>query len=224
MDHGILGFFAERSRSQRRVSILCLTVALTLFVLLLGARTPKVRESIDRVVRFGYEGPDQYVRRITLLQYRGTGGELTDLGPVEPRAAQRGGSLAKRSTGREGRPETRPRLEGPGDATRDLMVGNLRRLPDVPVVQSEDLVIAHLVRPRYPAEAREQGIEGKVAIQALIDTTGRVVEVQLMSSTGEPMFEQASQEAVWQCRFHPYHLGGRAREVYAIFRFSFRIY
>jgi hypothetical protein len=41
---------------------------------------------------------------------------------------------------------------------------------------------------------------------------------------GAAELERASSEAVWQCRFRPYRPQGRAREVYALFRFNFRIY
>jgi len=29
---------------------------------------------------------------------------------------------------------------------------------------------------------------------------------------------------MWQCRFRPYRVRGEVHEVYAVFRFSFRIY
>jgi TonB family protein len=70
----------------------------------------------------------------------------------------------------------------------------------------------------------EKNVEGKVTVQALVDTVGNVVEVQLVTSTGEELFEKAAEEAVWLCRFRPYRAGGEVSEVYAVFRFSFRIY
>ena len=64
-------------------------------------------------------------------------------------------------------------------------------------------------------------------VQALVDTAGRVVDVQLLASSGVEPFERSAQEAVWQYRFRPYHgasLPGNPSEVYAIFRFAFRVY
>ena len=52
----------------------------------------------------------------------------------------------------------------------------------------------------------------------------QVVAVDLMGSTGERALEKAATEAVWQCRFRPYKVGGAVHEVYAVFRFAFRIY
>jgi hypothetical protein len=36
--------------------------------------------------------------------------------------------------------------------------------------------------------------------------------------------DQASWDAVMHCKFRPYRVEGEAREVYAVFRFAFRIY
>jgi TonB family protein len=85
-------------------------------------------------------------------------------------------------------------------------------------------VIEKLVEPVYPEQAVRNNIEGRVQIQALVDTTGRVVEVQLFASTGEELLERAAEAAVWQCRFRPYLHQGATRPVYALFRFNFRIY
>ena len=86
------------------------------------------------------------------------------------------------------------------------------------------MLIEHATTPAYPREQIDAGIEGRVMVQALIDTTGRVVDVQLLASTGVAPFERSSAEAVWQYRFRPYRPEGVTREVYAVFRFAFRIY
>jgi TonB family protein len=98
------------------------------------------------------------------------------------------------------------------------------RLANVPVVQSQDLVIEFASLPVYPEAESERGIEGKVMVQALIDTSGHVVDVQLLASTGIGAFERSAAEAVWLYRFRPYRPAGVPSEVYAIFRFAFRVY
>jgi TonB family protein len=45
-----------------------------------------------------------------------------------------------------------------------------------------------------------------------------------MNSSGEAQLDRAATSAVWNCRFRPYQHEGRIQEVYAMFRFSFRIY
>ena len=96
----------------------------------------------------------------------------------------------------------------------------------MPIFQSDELVIEELVRPVYPEDARERGIEGRVAVIAHVDTLGRVVEAEVMNPSGEAQLDAASRAAVLRCRFRPYRTGDRgpAQEVYAVFRFSFRIY
>jgi TonB family protein len=225
MQHGILGYFDERARFERRVSLITIGVGLALCGALGLARAPVVRRALIDSARFGFEGPTQYVRRITLQQYTGVSRERRDLGKVEPRYARRGGEVrGEPSRSPHARPETRPRLRGPGFADADLVSRAASRLANVPVVRSEELVIDRLVRPQYPEQMLEKNIEGKVTLQALIDTVGRVVDVDVLTSTGESQFERAAEDAVRQCVFRPYRLAGEIREVYAVFRFSFRIY
>ena len=80
------------------------------------------------------------------------------------------------------------------------------------------------MRPSYPEEARSKGIEGKIAILALVDTLGQISEVEVVSGTELNELALASTEAVMKCRFRPYMVDGRVSEVYAMFRFNFRIY
>ncbi len=92
------------------------------------------------------------------------------------------------------------------------------------MIQSEDLIIEVLIKPSYPEDARNRNLEGKVALVARVDTTGAVTNVDVLESTGERQFERAAAEAMWKCRFRPYRVNGEAHEVYALFRFAFRIY
>ncbi len=225
MVHGISGYFLERARSSRRLALLTLGVSLAALGMLGLAHTPPLRNAILSTERFGFEGPEQYVRRITLQQVESHSDILSDVGEVAPRVERRGGAEMRRSKGAEGEPVPRTRALGPGLGDQDLVLRSVSRSANVPVVRSEDLVIDRLVRPEYPARLLEENIEGKVMLQALVDTVGRVIDVQVLASTGEPLFERAAEEAVWQCRFRPYRpVGAVASEVYAVFRFAFRIY
>ena len=69
-------------------------------------------------------------------------------------------------------------------------------------------------------------VTGNVAVMALVDTNGRVVEVQVLASDLEARVEfgPAASDAVWRCEFRPYQVEGRRRQVYALFRFNFTIY
>lgn len=226
MIHGSQEYFLERARFERRISILTLALSLTLFTaLLLFSVSPLARRlnETDVLEHFGFEGPERYVRRIE-LQADGGGATRQHLRAIAIPETRRGGRSGRADSRSRHAPPAPPRgLPGPGDAAADLMARALRRAGETPVFQSEELVIEQLVRPVYPEEARDHGIEGRVALMALVDTMGRVVNVDLVSGEEGGALERASAEAVWRCRFRPYRVRGAAREVYAVFRFAFRL-
>ena len=223
MDHGIAGYFLECKRFQRRASLLTLALSVALLAFLWVGTTPPLRKAMIDTSRFGFEGPEQYVRRVTLDQARGHTATLADIGQIQPQTKSRRGGSARKARGEAGVPEPKQR-EGPGQDDDDLAMRSVSRTAGVPVFQSTELVIDRLVRPEYPPALLDKNIEGKVMVQALIDTVGNVIEVQVMASTGESQFETAAEEAVRQCRFRPYRPAGEASEIYAVFRFVFRIY
>jgi TonB family protein len=229
MTHGVHAYFEERDRAARRVALLSASIGGGLLaVMLLPTLNPTLhkalRDTIEQTAHFGYEGPEQFVHRIELQQFEGANTRLQQIGAVQPLSSRKGGKPEPRSTHPNAQPQPQSRANGPGAEDLDLTMRAVSRLANVPVVQSEDLIIEHLVRPDYPASLLDQNVEGKVMVQALVDTIGRVVEVQVMASSGETLFERAAEAAVWQCRFQPYRRGsGTAREVYAVFHFSFRI-
>ena len=67
------------------------------------------------------------------------------------------------------------------------------------------------VAPQYPADAREQHIQGVVVLSAIIDKDGNVANVQLI--TGAPELAPAAIEAVKQWKYKPYLLNGTPVEV-----------
>jgi TonB family protein len=61
---------------------------------------------------------------------------------------------------------------------------------------------------RYPQEARRHGIEGKVILQALIDTIGHVLKVQIVRSS-DPVFSEAATQAIMTAQFTPAKVDGK---------------
>ncbi len=55
---------------------------------------------------------------------------------------------------------------------------------------------------KYPEEAKRNGVEGKVFIQAFIDETGNVVEAKIIKGVGHGL-DEAALEAVKQTKFTP---------------------
>jgi TonB family protein len=225
MEHGISEYFKERARSGQRVSALTFGLGLVVLALIWWVTSPYAPPFLKRIptARFGYEGDTQYVRRIFLKTEGMSNAPKAGPSAVALAGSKRGGALTKR-TRRATTPETRPELPDHGDALENRVALAMARVANVPLVQSEDLVIEELVRPAYPEEAREKGIEGRIAVLALVDTLGRITEVEVVSGNDLSILALASTEAVWKCRFRPYEVDGRVQEVYAMFRFNFRIY
>jgi TonB family protein len=65
--------------------------------------------------------------------------------------------------------------------------------------------------PVYPADAKAAGVSGTVVLQAMIDATGAVKELQVIS--GPQMLQQAALDAVQRWVYRPYLLNGEPVEV-----------
>jgi protein TonB len=62
------------------------------------------------------------------------------------------------------------------------------------------------VAPIYPEIARHAGVQGAVILEAILDATGRVESVRVLSS--QPLLEDAAVRAVRQWRYTPTELNG----------------
>src|SRR4051812_46958939 len=67
MQHGTQEYFLERARFTRRTSLLTMAVGCVFLAAVGLAFVPPVRRALNAgLMRFGFEGQDQYVRRILL--------------------------------------------------------------------------------------------------------------------------------------------------------------
>ena len=71
-------------------------------------------------------------------------------------------------------------------------------------------MLVHRVTPQYPTQARQQGIQGTVVLQAVIGKDGSVKNVKAVS--GNSMLRQAAVDAVKQWKYKPYALDGEPVE------------
>jgi TonB family protein len=222
MDHGIAAYFAEQARFARRVTFVTVMVGVGGLGALWAGRTRPIQSAVSRITaRIGYEGPNQYVRRINLEQMRGSGAALEEVGRVEHGRTTGGAMREREGTGRPA--QRRTRLPDFGEELSASAEHRSGRLPNVPVVQSEELEIEERAMPEYPPLAYAQGIEGRVKLEGLIDTTGRVIDVRVLECEGDPTFGSAASEAIWKFRFHPFLVGGLPHQVYAAFTIRFEI-
>jgi len=82
-------------------------------------------------------------------------------------------------------------------------------------------VLVKKVAPVYPPLARQARIQGIVILKVLINKSGDVFDVQLVS--GHPMLSPAAMEAVKQWKYQPYLLNGEAVEVETNVQVIFKI-
>lgn len=224
LTHGVAAYFGELTAHRRRLAVSLLVVSGVLALLFVTAGR-RVRDSdLGDPQRFGFEGPKQWVDRIRLEDLAAH--DVSGLYAITYLTAEsrKGG---RKSPSRSSHPQAEARIEkrpGEGEDEMDLLAKVRMLALEGPVIRSEDLVIERLVRPIYPDEAREHNIEGIVEVIALVDTTGSVLQVQVVGGSREPLLESAAAKAILECRYRPYRVHDEARRVWAAYRIAFSLY
>lgn len=92
-------------------------------------------------------------------------------------------------------------------------------------VTNPRLIPAFKVEPAYPAELRSQGIEGQVILQAIINESGFVKQLQVLKATppGHPQLAEAAMEAIEQWLYEPATLDGEPVSVYLTIVIDFKL-
>ena len=67
------------------------------------------------------------------------------------------------------------------------------------------------VNPKYPKEARKEGIQGVVILTAKIGKHGDIADLSVVS--GDPLLAKAAMDAVKKWKYRPYLLLGQPVEV-----------
>ncbi|HET9038404.1 MAG TPA: energy transducer TonB [Myxococcaceae bacterium] len=76
------------------------------------------------------------------------------------------------------------------------------------------------VRIPYPEDARSRGIEGTVVLSVLVDETGQVRTVKVVSGPGAGL-DQAAAKAVERIRFRPATRKGKPVPAQITYRYTF---
>ncbi len=77
--------------------------------------------------------------------------------------------------------------------------------------------------PKYPESLKAKKIESIVTLEAVIDETGRVTQVQVKGSTGYPEMDQSALDAVKTWTFKPATLHGKPVPVYYWLKIRFAV-
>ncbi|MGA2420910.1 MAG: TonB family protein, partial [Candidatus Acidiferrum sp.] len=96
--------------------------------------------------------------------------------------------------------------------------------PSVPIPVGGDVKSAQLLKsipPIYPPFARTQRISGDVKIDALIDATGKVTTMKVVS--GPTLLHQAAMDALHQWKYQPATLDGKAVPMHLTVTIQFRM-
>jgi TonB family protein len=92
---------------------------------------------------------------------------------------------------------------------------------DVPY--SEDYIILRMVRPSYPEEELENGIEGEVLLEILVNEEGKVADAWVLSLIGPRSFEESSLKAVREFLFQPPVRDGKPMPMSIRFQINFKL-
>ena len=222
--------WTSRVRSDPRVTGVALGIACALHllaVLLLIPRDVRDETREQTAQRFGYRGPLRYERliRVRLLPtgepVRGAPatlmGELTSL-PEEEFRGKVAPAAPRAPKGNPGAQGTSPVLSTGTDP-----IARLRTLyGDLPTVQSEDVIVRAVAKPRYPEEAVEKGIEGIVVVVAFVNELGEVEDVALEQGV-MPLLDEEAVRAAYRTVFEPYVPGGRLQALFVRIRYNFEL-
>ena len=96
--------------------------------------------------------------------------------------------------------------------------------PEAPVLVGGEVKPARMISsvpPVYPALAKTQHVAGDVRVDALIDATGRVSTMKVVS--GPSLLQQAAMDALRQWKYQPATLDGKAVAMHLTVTIQFRL-
>jgi TonB family protein len=221
MLYGIDFYFRHERALARRTSAIAAAFSIALLGLLLLTQTPVIQARIQRATRFGLEGQARYVQRIRLIERSGTSTRPSVM-ILPGQSTSRGGStrkVSRRGTATRSVERHDPR---PGESLAEIGGDTPSLRSQMPFVDENDLIILYRVEPIFPDEARARDLEGQVMLLAVLDTTGAVRDVDVLSSPDRSLSDAAA-IAVRQWLFRPYRIAGIASEVQVLFPFRFTI-
>ena len=84
--------------------------------------------------------------------------------------------------------------------------------------------MAHSSQPPYPPQSRQLGEQGSVILKVLVDVDGRVLDSQLVQSSGYPRLDQAALAGVKSnYRFTPGTVDGKAQQMWYTLKFNWKL-
>lgn len=77
--------------------------------------------------------------------------------------------------------------------------------------------------PVYPRQAKRHGLQGEALLNVLVDSAGKVIQVQVASSTGHGILDKSAVQAMWKWLFQPGSKDGLASEMWVTIPVRFQL-
>ena len=224
--------FWERDAQYRRRIGVIVPFVLTAYAVLFLATDRLQYEDIPRFI--GWKGELEVLPEITVMP------ELATIA-AEPLPAQAAGNetvaldLTAKGDVRAASDEPSPQpAEGSSTNSETRAVpdpgqglAQIRSMDNpghrAPVSYSDKFALLRAVEPVYPMDARQEGIEGAVTVEMLVDENGFVVEANVLSLMGPDSFADSALHAVRQFLFEPPTENGEPTQIWVRLRIKFRL-
>jgi protein TonB len=76
--------------------------------------------------------------------------------------------------------------------------------------------------PDYPPSSARLGEEGRVVLQLLVNTDGKVIDSKVESSSGHPRLDEAARSALSLCKFTPGTFQGQPEQAWGRIAYVFK--
>lgn len=174
--------------------------------------------------RFGWEGATNVLPEITIIPDNDPFEELRQTSKKRAMTALEIEEWEEKGEAPGAKRQKEPTVKPEDKETPELDKEVVRHYPaHTSVPYSEDYVILHMIKPVYPPYELDNGIEGDVTVEILVNEGGRVEEVFVLVATGPKSFEYATVNAVRKYRFKPPIVDGRSMPMWIRFQIRFRI-
>lgn len=164
-----------------------------------------------------------------------SGAEANSIEIVEPEVRKSLGKVrlakpkVRHSATSQGNGEMAPSLDSGNEGSEDqnplsANLANSSNQPAAPVAVGGDVTPARMISsvpPVYPAMAKTQHISGDVRVDALIDASGRVTTMKVIS--GPSLLHQAAKDALRQWKYQPASLDGKPASMHLTVTIQFRL-
>ncbi len=88
---------------------------------------------------------------------------------------------------------------------------------------TQDVQVVARIQPKYPARARDSGVEGWVIVGATVDANGNAYDFRILESSPTGFFESAALQAFQEWQFSPAMRDGEPVMAKARVRINFNL-